>query len=67
MKMSCATFKATTEIPQWPPLPKGAGRRTGGFFAFDRHFHKRRKAREVRNNKQGKNFACLAAWRDKVF
>ena len=31
MKMSCATFKVTTENPQWPPS-NGAGRRTGGFL-----------------------------------
>jgi hypothetical protein len=31
MKMSCATFKATMENPPMAPLPKGAGRRTGGF------------------------------------
>ena len=66
-EMSCATFKATTQNPPMAPFAKGGGPKDRGIFSSNRYFHKRGKAREVRNDKIGKNFARMAAWRDKVF
>jgi hypothetical protein len=40
MKMSCATFKATTENPPMAPFAKGGGPKVRGIFASNRHFHK---------------------------
>src|SRR5512143_1871931 len=41
LKMSCATFKATTENPPMAPFAKGGGPKDRGIFASKRHFHKR--------------------------
>jgi hypothetical protein len=46
MKMSCATFKATTENPPMAPFAKGGGPKDRGIFASNRHFHKRKEGHE---------------------
>ena len=68
MKMSCATFKATTENPPWPPSPKGGGPKDRGIFASSRHFHKRRKGCKgrkitVKINSSKKFISSLRTWR----
>ena len=52
MKMSCATFKATTENPPMAPFAKGGGPKDRGIFASNRYFHKRsRRTRRFRRIK----------------
>jgi len=46
MKMSFATFKATTENPPMAPFGKGGGPKDRGIFVSNRHFHKRNQGRQ---------------------
>jgi hypothetical protein len=59
MKMSCATFKATTENPPMAPFAKGGGPKDRGIFASNRHFHKRRQASQALR----KEVFSLRSWR----
>jgi hypothetical protein len=47
MKMSCATFKATTENPPMAPFAKVGGPKDRVIFASSRYFHKRRKGAKL--------------------
>jgi hypothetical protein len=45
--------KQRRKIPQWPPLPKGAGRRTGGFLPLVGIFIRERKERKKESAVEG--------------
>ena len=49
MKTSRTRSRATTANPPWPPLSKGAGRRTGGFLPLIGIFIRGREVKEIRN------------------